>query len=251
MPSGKEYFESLGLEIAKRKYYNAAKVESVIGDFSRRAAALEEENASLRKRVEALACGREEIGEAILSAKTISQQLIAEAKEQAETILADARAEAGRLTADAEERSRALAAAAEEREQRTIRAAQESYLQLRGQCQSAVKLLDGEWQRFLCSFGDELPAKEEALPGDFADRLGALAACLAEMDEENTERDFEQEDESMKELRTLDDREMENVSGGLAPAQAVMESAIKKIRKAGKDAELIKTIRKNDDRRKA
>ena len=251
MPSGKEYFESLGLEIAKRKYYNAAKVESVIGEFSRRAAALEEENASLRKRVEALACGREEIGEAILSAKTISQQLIAEAKEQAETILADARAEAGRLTAEAEERSRALAAAAEEREQRTIRAAQESYLQLRGQCQSAVKLLDGEWQRFLCSFGDELPAKEEALPGDFADRLGALAACLAEMDEENTERDFEQEDESMKELRTLDDREMENVSGGLAPAQAVMESAIKKIRKAGKDAELIKTIRKNDDRRKA
>ena len=251
MPSGKEYFESLGLEIAKRKYYNAAKVESVIGEFSRRAAALEEENASLRKRVEALACGREEIGEAILSAKTISQQLIAEAKEQAETILADARAEAGRLTAEAEERSRALAAAAEEREQRTIRAAQESYLQLRGQCQSAVKLLDGEWQRFLCSFGDELPAKEEALPGDFADRLGALAACLAEMDEENTEREFEQEDESMKELRTLDDREMENVSGGLAPAQAVMESAIKKIRKAGKDAELIKTIRKNDDRRKA
>ena len=251
MPTGKEYFESLGLEIAKRKYYNAAKVESVIGDFSRRAAALEEENASLRKRVEALACGREEIGEAILSAKTISQQLITEAKEQAETILADARAEAGRLTAEAEERSRALAAAAEEREQRTIRAAQESYLQLRGQCQSAVKLLDGEWQRFLCSFGDELPAKEEALPGDFADRLGALAACLAEMDEENTERDFEQEDESMKELRTLDDREMENVSGGLAPAQPVMESAIKKLKKAGKDAELIKTIRKNDDHRKA
>ena len=240
MPSGKEYFESLGLEIAKRKYYNAAKVESVIGEFSRRAAALEEENASLRKRVEALACGREEIGEAILSAKTISQQLIAEAKEQAETILADARAEAGRLAAEAEER-----------EQRTIRAAQESYLQLRGQCQRAVKLLDGEWQRFLCSFGDELPAKEEALPGDFADRLGALAACLAEMDEENTERDFEQEDESMKELRTLDDREMENVSGGLAPAQPVMESAIKKLKKAGKDAELIKTIRKNDDHRKA
>ena len=55
----------------------------------------------------------------------------------------------------------------------------------------------------------------------------------------------------MKELRTLDDREMENVSGGLAPAQPVMESAIKKLKKAGKDAELIKTIRKNDDRRKA
>ncbi len=189
MPTGKEYFESLGLEIAKRKYYNAAKVESVIGDFSRRAAALEEENASLRKRVEALACGREEIGEAILSAKTISQQLIAEAREQAESILADARAEAGRLTAEAAERARALTAAAEEREQKTIRAAQESYLQLRGQCQEAVRLLDGEWQRFLCSFGDDLPEKKEALPGDLADRLGALAACLSEIDAEDEEKD--------------------------------------------------------------
>ena len=240
MPTGKEYFESLGLEIAKRKYYNAAKVESVIGDFSRRAAALEEENASLRKRVEALACGREEIGEAILSAKTISQQLIAEAKEQAESILADARAEAGRLTA-----------AAEEREQKTIRAAQESYLQLRGQCQEAVRLLDGEWQRFLCSFGDDLPEKKEALPGDLADRLGALAACIAEIDEENTGEDFEQENEDMKEIKTLDDREMETVSGGLAPAQAAMDSAIKKLKTAKEETEFIKTIAKNDDHRKA
>lgn len=251
MPTGKEYFESLGLEIAKRKYYNAAKVESVIGDFSRRAAALEEENASLRKRVEALACGREEIGEAILSAKTISQQLIAEAKEQAETILADARAEAGRLTAEAEERSRALAAAAEEREQKTIRAAQESYLQLRGQCQDAVRLLDGEWQRFLCSFADDLPEKKEALPGDLADRLGALAACIAEIDEENTEKDFEQENEDMKGIKALDDRDMETVSGGLAPAQAAMESAIKKLKTAKEETEFIKTTAKDDSHRKA
>ena len=92
MALGKEYFESLGLEIAKRKYYNAAKVESVIEDFSRRAAvlegekaalekgraALESENAALRTRAEALSCGREEIGDAILSAKVISQQLLAD-----------------------------------------------------------------------------------------------------------------------------------------------------------------------------
>ena len=77
MPLDREYLESLGLEIAKRKYYNASKVESVITGFSERAAALESENASLRERMEALSAGREEIGDAILSAKTIARQLIA------------------------------------------------------------------------------------------------------------------------------------------------------------------------------
>ena len=48
MATGKELLESLGLEIAKRKYYNAAKVESVIEDYDRRTAALREENAALR-----------------------------------------------------------------------------------------------------------------------------------------------------------------------------------------------------------
>ena len=177
MATGKEYLESLGLEIAKRKYYNAAKVESVIGDFSRRIAALEEENASLRARAEALACGRVEIGDAILSAKTISQQIIAEAREQADAILAEARAEADRLAGESEESSRALKAACEEREQRTVRAAQDCYLQLREQCLSAVRLLDEEWQRFLCSFDDEAPEKE-ALPDDLSERLGAIAQSL-------------------------------------------------------------------------
>lgn len=249
MLSGKEYLESLGLEIAKRKYYNAAKVESVIGDFSRRAAALEEENASLRERVEALACGREEISEAILSAKTISQQIIAEAKKQAEAILEEARTEAGNIAAEAEECARARNAACEEREQRTIRAAEGSYLQMRGQCLDAVKMLDGEWQRFLCSLGDE--AKEETLPEDFTDKLGELAACLAEIDGEGVEEDIEREDENMKERKTLNDRDLEPVSGGMAPATPAIDTAIKKIKTATEDAELLKKIKNNDDRRKS
>ncbi len=180
MALGKEYLESLGLEIAKRKYYNAAKVESVIEDFKRRSAALEGENASLRERVEALSCGREEIGEAILSAKTIARQLIAEAQEQADALLAEARDKAEAIVSEAEEKSRELTAACEEREQKTIRGAQDCYLQLRERCLGAVTLLDGEWQRFLCSLGDE-PPKEEALPGDLEEKLGAIARSLDEI----------------------------------------------------------------------
>ena len=189
MVSGKEYLESLGLEIAKRKYYNAAKVESVIGDFSRRIAALEEENSSLRARAESLACGRVEIGDAILSAKTISQQIIAEAREQADAILAEARAEAERIAEETQENARAATAACEAREQRTIRAVEDCYLQLREQCLDAVRMLDGEWQRFLCAFGEDAPEKEEALPEDLSERLGELAAGLAELEEDHAGKD--------------------------------------------------------------
>ncbi len=203
----KDYLESLGLEIAKRKYYNAARVESVIEDLDRRIAslegknsslgaentalekkgaalegknaALEEENAALRARAEALACGRVEIGDAILSARTIAQQLVAEAREQADAILAEARERAERLLSDAEDEARERTAVCEEREQRTVRAAQDAYLQLRGQCLDAVKLLDGEWQRFLCSLGGD--AAEETLPADVADKLGAIAQSLEQI----------------------------------------------------------------------
>ncbi|MBR0207548.1 MAG: DivIVA domain-containing protein [Oscillospiraceae bacterium] len=191
MALGREYLELLGLEIAKKKYYNAARVESVIEDFSRRAASLERENITLREQAQKLSSGREEIGEAILSAKVIAQQLIAEAKAQAETILAEAREEAARivaeaeeqtvrLSAEAEEKTRSLAAAREEREQRTVQAAEESYLHLREKAQEALGLLDGEWQRFLCSIGDTPPEKEE-LPADLADRLGEIAQSLDEI----------------------------------------------------------------------
>ena len=188
MALGKEYYEALGLQIAKRKYYNAAKVESVIEDFSRRTAVLVNENTALRARAESLACGREEIGEAILSAKAISQQLVAEAREQAEKLLADAREKAERLVAEAEEKARACGAACDEREQKTLRAVQETYLRLREECLGAVKLLDGEWQRYLCACGDAAQEASETLPADLPDRLGELAACLAELDAEDGEK---------------------------------------------------------------
>ncbi len=209
MAQGKELLESLGLEIAKRKYYNAAKVESVIEDFSRRSdllegentalkgenTALKGENLTLRERVEALACGREEIGDAILSAKVISQQLIAEAKEQAEAILAEAREQAerlvaeaeekaGRLSTEAEEKARALTAECAEREQRAVQAAEESYLHMREKSLDAVRLIDSEWQRFLCALGDDGP-KKEPLPADLADKLGEIAQSLGEIEAED------------------------------------------------------------------
>ena len=112
MALDRAYLASLGLEIAKKKYYNAAKVEDVVEAFCRREAALTQEknvlaqsNETLRERLEALSLGREEIGDAILSAKTISQQLIGEACDKAEAMTAESVESADALISAAQEKA--------------------------------------------------------------------------------------------------------------------------------------------------
>ena len=203
MAPDKDFLASLGLEIAKKKYYNAAKVESVVEELHSRAAALEEQNAALRARVEDMSYGKEEIGDAILSAKAIAQQLLAEAREEADALTAAAREKAEGLLAEArEEAEKQLSGVREEavrlkaeseerlsvcesREQEAIRRVEDIYLQLRGQYESALRTLDGEWQRFLCSLGDERAKKTEPpLPEDLAEKLGEIAQSLEEIGEE-------------------------------------------------------------------
>lgn len=213
MALDREYLASLGLEIAKRKYYNASKVEDVVESFCRREAeirrerdALAENNETLRSRLEALSFGREEIGDAILSAKTISQQLIGDAREKADALMAEsvdgadklisaAQEKAERIVAEARERAEALVAEAEAkrdailaesegREQNAVASVESVYLRMRAQALDAVRTLDGEWQRFLCSLGEDETAKPGALPDDLPEKLGEIAESLSALDDE-------------------------------------------------------------------
>ena len=189
MVSDQEYLQSLGLEIAKKKYYNAGKVESVIGEFRRRSEQLLKENAALHERLDSLSYGREEIGDAILSAKTIAQHLLAEAQEKAEGLVSEAQKKAESLVSDAQARAEALLAEAEEkrravlddcdaREQAAVERVRNCYVQLREQHLDSVRLLDEDWQRFLCSLGENGEPGAEVLPGDLGEKLGAIAADL-------------------------------------------------------------------------
>ncbi len=164
MALDKTYLESLGLEIAKRKYYNAARVESVIEDFCRRSTTLEEENRALHARLEELSFGREEIGDAILSAKTIAQQLISEAREKSESILREAREEAERTVSEARRKSEEILSGCEGRERQAFEQVRNCYEHLREQHVSSLELLDREWQSFLCSLDEEAQRDEEAAP---------------------------------------------------------------------------------------
>lgn len=214
MALDRNYLSSLGLEIAKRKYYNAAKVEDVLESFQLNAAHLAQENSTLaqdnrdlRARLESLSYGREEIGDAILSAKTIAQQLIADARqradaltaesvdnadalitaaqEKAEQIVSEARERADALIADAEARRDAILAESEKRDHDALESVQGVYRKLRTQALDNVNLLDREWQGFLCSLGDDESAPAAALPADLSEKLGELADSLSALEDED------------------------------------------------------------------
>ena len=187
MALNQEYLRSLGLEIAKKKYYNAARVESVIEEFHRHSAQLMQENRSLHERLDALSYGREEIGDAILSAKTLAQQILAEAQDKAAQILAEAQSKADALAAEAEGSRLSVSAACAAREAEAIERVRSCYTQLRELHCAAIEQLDGDWQRFLCSVDLGGSAGDGALPDDLGDKLGAIAAGLEAIDSDAPE----------------------------------------------------------------
>ena len=59
------------------------------------------------------------------------------------------------------------------------------YQKLRSQALENVKLLDREWQGFLCTLGDEESAPDAALPEDLSAKLGELADSLSALSDED------------------------------------------------------------------
>lgn len=150
-----------------------------IGELEARGAELEEENARLKEKLDSISGGCEEIGEAILSAKTISQQFISEAREEADRIVSEAKEKAERTVAEAEEKSSCLLGDREEK----LRAAEESmrsgYERIRAQYLEAIARLDESMR------GPAGEAPQAALPGDIGGKLGRIAEELAAIGDEN------------------------------------------------------------------
>lgn len=154
------FFDAITLDVVKKKYYNAAKVDALLEEIRRQAAKTNGENEILRRQLFSLIGQKTEIGETLLSAKSIAQQIIQ-----------DAETRAAEIVAQAEERSRALAAEDEARQ----RALQE-------RVDAADRKLRKRMMACLDELGDDLHAilgqPEEAPaapPEDVADKVGAIA----------------------------------------------------------------------------
>lgn len=150
MALNQEYFDAIHIDVVKKKYYNANKVEAVFADIRREAEALTAENERMRSALSALADRRVELGDAMLSAQGVYRGIIEKANARAAEIIA----EAERRAAEIEEEARQQQSAAIERVERLFGVMKEQHL-------AAIEALNSEWQDYLCGlYPEEPPAPE-------------------------------------------------------------------------------------------
>lgn len=159
------YFDAIHIDVVKKKYYNANKVNAVFEDIRQQAEALNAENEALRRQLGALNDKRLEIGDAVLSAQAVYREVVAKANERAAQILADA--ERGR---------KEILEKSLRQQEYAVQRVQACYDRMRQQHMSCIEAINAEWQDFLCGL---LPDEEEPpLPGDVTEKVDAIASEL-------------------------------------------------------------------------
>ena len=166
--------DAINIDLVKKKYYNANKVEAVLEDIKRQALLLNRENELLGRQLYALHGQKDEIGDTLLSAKAIAQQIIADAQTQAEKILTEARRLSREMTAEAERNCREANAEAEAQRREMPQRLGELEQRLRVQLLGMMEDLSGE----LRSFSEAEVPSEETAPDDLSDKVDAIAREL-------------------------------------------------------------------------
>lgn len=187
----REFFEKIDIELVKRKYYNANKVDALLSTIRSEALKLSEENSSLRKQLDALQSQKAEISEAVMSAQLLHSEIVqkanakadeavVEARTQAEALIEEAKAEAARLIEKAQQQAQMLLdkASAEEEKARAIHdellgskqqrqeyavgKVESCFAMLRQRHQDAIDALNLQWQEFLCGLYEDESSPEKA-----------------------------------------------------------------------------------------
>lgn len=171
-----EYFDSIYIDVVKKKYYNANKVRAVFEDIRRQAEELNEENATLRRQLSVLNGRKVEIGDAVLSAQAIYQEIIDRANARADAIVADAR-----------RRSAEILAERQQQQDYAVQRVEAAFDRMKQQHLASIEAINAEWQDFLCGLypeeteepeAAEKAAAEPPVPEDLEEKIGAIADGL-------------------------------------------------------------------------
>ena len=164
MALDKEYFENIKIEVVKKKYYNAKKVEAVFDDIRRQAKELNAENERMRQALSALADRRVELGDAVLSAQGVYRGLVEKANERAEEIVTEARRRAEEIKAETQRQ-----------QDEAVHRVEKLFSTMKAQHAAAIDTINSEWQEYLCGLyaerGEEAPKElREKTPGDLEEK---------------------------------------------------------------------------------
>lgn len=186
MALDKKYFEDIKIDVVKKKYYNAKKVEAVFDDIRRQAKELNAENERMRQALSALADRRVELGDAVLSAQGVYRGLVEKARERAEEIVAEARQHAEEIRAEAQRQ-----------QDEAVQRVEKLFSTMKAQHEAAIETINAEWQDYLCGLYAERggEAAPEEAPGDLGAKVGAIAQELFEINAESDESPEDDEDD--------------------------------------------------------
>ena len=190
MALDKEYFDAIHIDVVKKKYYNANKVEAVFSDIRSQAEALYEENQRMHGQLEAVNGKKFEIGDAVLSAQAIYREIVDKANARAESILEDA------------ERQRAqIVDEARRQQEYAVQRVESCYTNMKQQHQDCIDAINAQWQDFLCGLFPEAGMQTTASPEpametedeesvameDIEEKIGAIARELFSMGQDDSE----------------------------------------------------------------
>lgn len=171
MALDKEYFDAIHIDVVKKKYYNANKVEAVFSDIREQAIAMHEENLAMKQQLAELSNSKDEIVDAVLSAKSIYNEIISKANARAADIIAEAENKRDSIM----EESMRL-------QEYAVKRVHDCYARIKEQHMAGIEALNAEWQSFLCGLypEDEVSEKtvDDGVPADLSEKVGAIAKEL-------------------------------------------------------------------------
>lgn len=153
MALDKEYFDAIDINIVRKKYYNANKVNSLLEDIRRQAEAMEEENRLLKAQIADMGLGKSEIGDTLLTAQAAARDIVAKAKIQA-----------ARIVAEAQQQRDGILAGAVDQQEYAADCVRKAFDKIIHQQLESIELLNGMWQEFLCGLITEGPELKDAAP---------------------------------------------------------------------------------------
>jgi len=171
-----DFFDSIAIDVVKKKYYNANKVHAVFDEIRRQAEELNAENAMLRQQLERFNDRKVEIGDAVLSAQAIYQEIVDRANARAEAIVENAQKRSARILAESQQQ-----------QDYAVQRVEEAFNRMKQQHLASIDALNAEWQSFLCGLYPEEDAQApeaEDVPEDLEEKIGAIAEELFSLEQE-------------------------------------------------------------------